>query len=144
MQLTTLKNLSYLGVFFVTTEYLGFNPEALSVLIVLMSVDVATGVIRACAQEGCRSIKSSIGMRGVLAKILVLTGLFCVALAGKGVGFDMNGLVQGAVNIFILSELYSVLGNIHSARTGKKKNEFDAVAYMLNSVKDLLRKYVKE
>lgn len=140
---SALKNISYGVVFLATTEYFGFNPESLGVLIVLMIVDITTGIIRACVQEGCHSVRSSIGVRGVLSKFLVLASLFSVGLAGQGVGFEMQAIVQGAVNILILAELYSILGNVHSARTGKRKNEFDAVAFLLKQVRGLLIKYLK-
>lgn len=140
--LTAIKNSTYVLVFAVTMEYLGFNPHSMGILIALMTVDVITGIVRACVQEGCHTVRSSIGVRGVLAKILLLTALFSVGIAGKGVGFEMNSIVQGAVNILIIAELYSILGNIHSARTGKKKNEFDAVAFILKQIKNLLTKYL--
>ena len=51
--------------------------------------------------------------------------------------------MQGAVTVFILAEAYSVLGNVHSVRTGKPKMEFDAVAVILTQVRALIEKVVK-
>lgn len=138
-----LKNAGYVVIFLATVDYLGFDPRSISILTILMFIDMVTGIARSCVNEGCRSIKSAIGIRGLLAKILVLTSLFSIGLAGRGIGFDMQLIVQGAVNILILSETYSILGNVHSAKTGKKKNEFDAVAYLMGQVRDLLRRSIK-
>lgn len=133
-----VKNMSYVAAFVASVEWLGFNAQSLSIYMALMFLDVATGVTRAAIVDGCRSVKSSIGIRGVLSKILVLTGLFSLGLAGKGVGFDMSPLVQGAVTVFILAELYSILGNIYSIRTKKRKVEFDAIAWLLHQVRETL------
>lgn len=138
-----VKNISYVAAFLATVEWLGFNTQSLSIFIILMVLDVFTGIVRSCVTEGCHTIRSSIGIRGMLSKILLLTALLSVALASKAVGFEPTLLAQGMVNVLILAELYSILGNIYSAKTGKKKVEFDAVKYMLDRVKELLIKSLK-
>lgn len=141
--LAIIKNISYVAAFIATVEWLGFNAQALTIFIMLMLIDVFTGVVRSCVNEGCHSIKSSIGIRGVLSKILLLTALLSMALTSKAIGFEPKLLAQGTVNVLILAELYSILGNIHSAKTGKKKVEFDVVKYMLDRVKELLNNALK-
>jgi hypothetical protein len=37
-----------------------------------------------------------------------------------------------------MSEAYSILGNIHSASTGKKSPEFDAVGYILQRFRETI------
>ena len=135
-----IKNLSYVVTFIASLEWLGLNPQAITVFAVLMIIDVVTGIIRAAIVLGGQSVRSSILKRGLLAKLLVLTALFSVALSGKGLGFDVSHLVQAAVNVLILGELYSILGNVHSVRTGNQKVEFDAVAFLLTRVKELINK----
>lgn len=115
----------------------------LSIFIALMIIDVITGITRSWAVKGSKSIKSKTCIHGVISKLLLLLALFSCSLAGKAVGFETDMLVQGSVSVLILGELYSILGNIHSARTGKRKVEFDAVAYLLSSVKDVLKKVIK-
>lgn len=135
-----LKNISYVAAFFATAAWLGFKPESLSIFIVLMILDVIFGTIRAGVVNGGGSIKSALLSRGVLAKLLLLGVPVTRALALKGVGYSPEMLAQGVVNVLILSEAYSILGNIHSALTLKPKNEFDAVAYILGFIKTLLDK----
>lgn len=137
------KNLSYVVVFVTSAEWLGINPEALTIFAGLMVIDVVTGTTRAYIVAGGHSVKSAVLKRGILAKLLLLASLFSVALAGKGVGFDISTLVQAAVNVLILGELYSILGNVHSVRTGNQKVEFDAVAFLLARVRELINKALK-
>jgi len=138
-----IKNFSYLVAFVASMEWLGLDPVTISIFAVLMVIDVITGIARAYYVEGGQSIRSAILKRGVVAKLLILTALFSSALAGKGVGFDMSSVTQAAVNVLLLGELYSILGNIHSTRTGKQKVEFDAVAFLLSRVKELIQKATK-
>lgn len=138
-----IKNSTYVLAYFITIQYLGFNPETLAIYSVLMVLDVFTGVVRSAMVKGWTSVKSSLGIRGMLKKILVLTGIFSVALTAKGVGFDITMFVQSTLNVFILAEAYSILGNIHSAITKKPKSEFDAVTYLLNKVEVALKAAMK-
>lgn len=137
------KNTSYVLAFIASIEWLGFDPQSLGIYAALMIIDVITGVLRAGMVDGCRSVTSANGKRGVLSKILALSGLFAVGLMGKGVGFDVAGIMQGVVTVFILAETYSILGNVYSARTGKPKLEFDAIAWLTLQIRELLLKFVK-
>lgn len=138
-----LKNSSYVLVFFASLEYLGFNPEALGILGILMILDIFTAIGRVWLNEGGRNIRSAVLKKGVTAKLLLITGLFAVALSSKSFGLDMQQFAQAVLSVLTLGELYSILGNIHSARTGEPKVEFDAVAWMLSKVKDMLSKIIK-
>ncbi len=141
--IAAFKNLSYVVAFIAASQWLGFNPLALSVLGFLMVMDVMTGVTRAYYVTGGQSIRSSIFKRGIIAKMLLISALISTALAGKGVGFEVHQLAQGFVSVLILGELYSILGNIHSIRSGTVKVEFDAVAWLLEKVKEMLTKILK-
>lgn len=141
--LTVLKNLSYIAAFFAFGEYLGFETEVMAIFVSLMIIDVFTGVVRAYVVEGGKAVRSAIGTRGILAKVLLITAIFSVALAGKGIGVEAVAFANGAMGVLILSEAYSILGNIHSSRTRKPKAEFDAVTWMLAQVRFLLEKTIK-
>lgn len=143
MSISAIKNISYVAMFIAGAEYLGFNAEALSILGVLMLIDIFTGIIRAATVEGMRSIRSAVLKKGVIAKLLLLSGLLSVGIAAKGFGLELEHFAQGIVSVLILGELYSILGNIHSVRTGEPKHEFDAVVWMLNKVKLLLDKVIR-
>lgn len=137
------KNFSYILIFIASIEYLGFKPEMLGVLGLLMIIDIITAIARVWLNEGGQNIRSAVLKRGITAKLLLWAGLFSVAIASKALGFEMHEFAQGTVSVIILGELYSVLGNIHSARTGAVKVEFDALAWMLGRVKEMLTKLIK-
>lgn len=138
-----LKNIGYVGAFVVGAEWLGFDPQSITILGALMLMDIITGICRVWMTEGGRNIKSGALKKGITAKFLVASGMFSIAIASKGVGFEMHQVANGCLMVLILGELYSILGNIHSARTGQKKVEFDAVAIILGKVKIILDKIVK-
>ncbi len=137
------KNSSYVLAFVLSLEYLGFKPETLGILGILMMLDIITAIARVWLNEGGQQIRSSVLKRGVTAKLLLFAGLLAVALTSHAVGFEMQAFAQAVLTVIILGELYSILGNIHSARTGQPKVEFDAVAWMLKRVKDILGNIIK-
>lgn len=137
------KNSSYVLVFVFSLEYLGFKPETLGILGILMMLDIITAIAQVWLNEGGQQIRSSVLKRGVTAKLLLFAGLLAVALTSRAVGFEMQAFAQATLTVIILGELYSILGNIHSARTGQVKVEFDAVAWMLKRVKDILGNIIK-
>jgi hypothetical protein len=143
LAIAAFKNFSYVAIFIASVQYLGFNPESLSILSMLMTLDMMTGIARAAVVEGGKAIRSAIFRKGILAKFLLFTGLLSVALMAKGLGFESTNYAQGIINVLMLGEAYSTLGNIHSAKTGQPKVEFDAVVWMLNKVKRIIDKVIK-
>ena len=137
---TAVKNVSYLSAFLISANFVGFQPESLAILIGLMVMDVFTGIVRSAVVNGGASIKSAVGIKGLLAKLLVLTALFSFALAAKEVGFSGTALAEGVVMTFILAETYSILGNVHSALSKSNKIEYDAVSNLMKVAKGLLGK----
>lgn len=139
-----LKNTSYVAVFVGATNYLHLSPESAAVLGVLIVTDVVTGVVKSATLRGWRSVRSSIMERGLVAKSLIVIAPATVAVAGKGVGVDLSSLAQSIISVLILSEAYSIIGNLYSVRTGQETHEFDAVAYVLQQVKEVLKKFIVE
>lgn len=144
---TSFKNTSYFIVFVYATAFLGFEPRALAALLSLMLIDTITGIVRSFVLHGGTSITSSLGTRGLLAKLLVISGLLSLGIASIGMGFDTNvikPMMSSIVIVFTLAELYSILGNIHSAVTRQPKSEYDAMGFLMRVVRDLLMKYTTQ
>lgn len=140
-----MKNISYVvAIFLTSTNYLNISAESATILGILIVVDVVTGVAKAGSIYGGSAIKSSILERGVLAKLLLVLIPACIALAGKAVGVELSSIAQDTLNVLVLSELYSIVGNIYAVKTGVDKVEFDAVAYVLGQLKGLLKNFIKE
>ena len=142
--LTFMKNTSYGVVFLTSVAYLGIAPTSVVILTFLVLSDVVTGVLKSATLSGWGSIRSSVMERGIIAKLLLILVPFVVALAGRGVGVDIGFFSQGAINVLVLSEAYSILGNIYCVRTGRPTSEFDAVAYSLNSIRSVLKNFIVE
>lgn len=137
------KNMTYVVAFVSSVEYLGFKPESLTIFTVLMLIDVFTGVMSSYMREGGRSVRSSTLKKGIASKILLLTLLFSIGLAGRGTGYDLSAFVQASVTVLILGELFSIIGNIHSSRTGQPKVEFDAVEWILRRFRIIIDNVIK-
>lgn len=142
--LSWLLNMSYVAAFLGTLAYLGFQPESIGIFVVLVVLDVIFGTIRAAIVDGCGTVRSAILSKGIIAKMLLLGVPVTCALGLKGVGFSPDLLAQSVVNVLILSETYSVLGNIHSAMYKVPKNEFDAVQWILRFIKKLLDRALRD
>lgn len=132
-----IKNSLYIPAFLAG---LGCPIQACQYLIYLMLIDFATGVIRAGMNHGWQSVKSSIGIAGIISKVTILLIPVVLIFTGKGIGMDFTALIGGVLYILVLSESYSILGNIQSIRSGKDIPEFDAVALTLKQVRNALLK----
>ncbi len=137
-----VKNAGYVILFMLSAEYLGLTPTSLVILSTLIVADVVTGILKSGTIFGWVSIKSSILQRGLIAKCLLMVAPLSLALAGKGVGISSSVLAQSVLNLLILSETYSIIGNIIAVRTGEDKVEFDAVAFVLSKVKEALKRVI--
>jgi toxin secretion/phage lysis holin len=137
-----IKNTGYVALFVLSVEYLGITPISLVILTCLIITDVATGILKSAAIHGWVSIRSSVFQRGIIAKCLLIVAPLSLAVAGKGIGFSTSVLAQSVLNLLILSETYSIFGNINAVRTGEEKAEFDAVAFVLSKVRETLKKII--
>ena len=116
--------------------YTDLPAEPVAILAVLVGVDFISGVSRAHAlAEPVTSHRMRVGM---LTKCGVITVPLVMALTAKGLGTDFTWLVQWTVSVFILSESYSIIANIHAIRTGILLPEFDAVSAILKKVRSLI------
>ena len=138
------KNSTYIAAFISGLIYLNITPISVFVLTILIVTDVITGVIKSGFLYGGDSIKSSIMERGITAKGLIILLPILIALAGKGIGFELADIAQGIITVLIFSELYSVLGNINATRTGIDTNEFDAIGWVIAGLKNVLKNIIKD
>lgn len=137
--ITILKNLAY-----IPAVYLGLSMESFGILAVLMIIDTILGIIRAGVVHGWRDVTSHKASFGILSKLAMIFVPVVVALSGKGVGMNLVPIAGGALSMLIVSETYSILGNVQSIRTRRDIKEFDAVNYTLSRIRDLLEKMLKK
>ncbi|MCK4500908.1 phage holin family protein [Candidatus Babeliales bacterium] len=135
-----LKNGMYIPAFVLAA---GISVNAINALAVLVMLDTVLGILKVVKIDGWRSVTSRRLAGGVISKLVLLLVPVTLALASLGVGVDIKWLVQSSITVLILSETYSVLGNIHSINTGKETPEFDAVQFILLRIKSLLDKLTR-
>lgn len=133
--LTILKNMGYIPV-----AFLGLSTESYGILALLMIVDTITGIIRAGVVHGWGSVNSHNLSFGVLSKMCLISAPFIVAIAGRGAGVDLTLVAKGALNMLILSEAYSVLGNTQAIRIRKDIKEFDAINIILGRLRQTIER----
>lgn len=134
------KNITYVIAVF---AYLHVSVETIIILTTLMAIDVITGVIRSGVLHGWRTVTSHLLSIGVMKKLLFLMIPFILALSAKGVGVDLMWVISWAISALILSETYSALSNIYAIHTKKDVEEFDAMSYILERLRDLLEFSIK-
>lgn len=141
--------MSFLWVQFKNSLYvpfflLGMSIHSFYILGVFILLDIITGMIRSCRIDGCRTITSKTFAFGITFKGFIVLVPLLVALAGKGVGMDLTFMARGALSMLILSEAYSILGNLYSIKTGVKQEEFDAVNWSIEQVRKTLLAIIKK
>ncbi len=134
-----VKNLAYIPM-----AFLGLSHENYTILAVLMVIDTVTGLIRSGIVHGTKTITSKNLSIGILSKLSLITIPLVIALAGKGVGLQITWLAKSALSMLILSECYSILGNIQSIRIKQDVHEFDAVNFVLEKVRNILEKTLRK
>lgn len=141
MNETTITQLKYYSLmlyapFVVIAELTGLDAIALQCLTALIVIDLITGVTKTISIR--KKPTSTRLANGVFSKLVLLFLPVCVAIAVKGLGLDYKVLIDTTLSILILSELYSIVGNIYTIRTKKEVEEFDAVSMLLK----VIRKYI--
>lgn len=116
--------------------YTGLPAEPALILASLMVIDFVAGISKALATR--QAISSRRMKAGVASKLgLLLIPLSC-ALAAKGIGGDITWIVAWVVNAMILSELYSIIANVHATRTGEILPEWDVVSMIGKKIRSFL------
>ncbi len=123
---------------------LGLPLESFNILLVFCALDIVTGVVRSYVLNGGHSITSKRFSVGLISKMMLLMIPLILAWTGKGAGVDLLFLAKGALSVLIVSESYSIFGNIYSIHTGKNQKEFDAIAFLLEKIQKTLLTLIKE
>lgn len=138
--ITLVKNVSYIPALFV-----GLSFESYTILAVFMVLDTILGVIKAAvlSHEGEKVVSYRL-KSGILSKISVMLVPLLLAWTGRGIGLDLVAVAQATLALLILSEFYSILGNIYSIYTRKKVDEFDAIGWILRILRDRIERTLKD
>lgn len=121
--------------------WLGLDGEKIAILAALMAIDLLAGMAKAVKMGD--DVTSRRLTAGVLAKVVVLTVPFVIALAARGVELDIHWLVAWALSALIVSEAYSIVGNIHTIKTGVQVREIDALSHIVKTVRRILENLLR-
>ena len=77
---------------------------------------------------------------GLISKLSLIIVPLVVAMGAKALGADSHYVLTSGMYILILSEVYSIIGNVYSARTKEEFPEYDALAMIGKQIRNLLIK----
>ena len=118
--------------------YLGIDTEAYFIYSVLLIIDLFTG----WAKAGRLGIaRTSIRMKyGILTKLMLLLMPIVLALGAKAVGVEFKTILDVCMTILVLSEVYSIIGNMYAIKSGDELPEYDAIAMIGGKLRNVLIK----
>lgn len=122
--------------------YLGLNGESFLLFSILLFIDYITGIAK--AYRIGQTITSNRMKYGMLSKLSLLIIPLVLAIGAKAVGADFTTVLMVGINILVLSEVYSIIGNIYSIRTKDELPEYDVVAMIGKRIRNVLLKYNEE
>ena len=120
------------------------NPEAVMILSIFILIDIMTGVIADARIKGATQITSKRLSFGILFKLMMLLIPMVVVLTGQGIGLNLHMLAVWSLNMLIVSEALSIIGNIQEIKTGKEVAEMDAVNLILGKVRKVLIDFLEK
>lgn len=123
-------------------SYLGIDKEKLAILAILMSIDMVTGTIKAYVTKS--DITSRRWIAGFLSKMVVLLVPFTIALMAKGVDFDIKWFIGLCISVLVVAEAYSIVGNIHTIKTGEAVREIDAVSAIVQALRRIFENILRD
>lgn len=132
----SIKHLLYL-----VFAYLEIDIEVFIILIGFMCMDSLIGSIASVRIGNPFSFKKLLW--GFCLKLCFLIIPLIVALLGKGLGHNYGLGVDIVMKVLILSEAYSIFGNIYTAKNKKKVHKMDVISMVLKSSRLLIKKLIK-
>jgi hypothetical protein len=132
-----LMNIAYIPFVWVM-QYLNLNGEVIALFAVMLGMDLVTGLGKTVAignkPESWRLAN------GIISKGVLLLIPLALAVAAKAVHMDITPLLYMVIDALILSELYSVIGNIYTIRTKKQIPEYDVLSKILKAIRNAIDK----
>lgn len=118
--------------------YLEISQEPFTIFALLLVIDYITGLWKAKILG--HSITSNKMKYGLVSKLSLIIIPIVIAMGAKALGADSHYVLTSGMYILILSEVYSIIGNVYSARTKEEFPEYDALAMIGKQIRNLLIK----
>ncbi|KLE02205.1 phage holin family protein, partial [Aliarcobacter butzleri] len=130
----------YFSIFYsyilISLDYAGIPEKTFVVMIILMTVDIVTGIWKGYI---LKELSSSPITTGILRKSGILIALYMIFL-GNSIVPELGFIANLFVGLFVLAELISIVGNIVAIREKYKISEHDALIQVSEVLKDLFKK----
>ena len=124
-------------------HYLGLDAEVMMIFSTLLVLDIITGWFKTIAVG--EKPKSWRLANGIISKVvLILVPLVMAAVAKAVHDIDVRVLFYVVVDALILSEAYSIIGNIYTINTGNKVEEFDVLSKILKLIRNSLNRLLQD
>jgi len=117
--------------------YLSMDIETTVLLIILMLIDSCLGALKAY-RLGYKP-KGSIFLWGIMSKLIFILIPVSLAMAGKTIDYDFSIVVKIVMVVLVISELYSILGNIYTIKNKEEIEKFDAVSLMIKKLQSMIK-----
>lgn len=127
---------SFVIIFSGILAYLEIAEEPFTIFALLLVIDYITGLSK--AKTLGHSITSNKMKYGLISKFSLIIIPLVITMGAKALGADSHYLLNSGMYILILSEVYSIIGNIYSIRTGEEVPEYDALAMIGKQIRNIL------
>ncbi len=122
--------------------YLNMDSEVFTIFSVLLVIDLVTGWFKTIALGN--KPESWRLANGIISKIVLIIVPLVLALALKALHIDGEAIFYVAIDALILSEVYSILGNAYTIRTGKYAKEYDVLSKLLRLIRNTLNRLLRD
>lgn len=113
--------------------FLNINTEVVNILLILMLIDTFFGIGKSYRLKA--KITMSRLLEGIMSKTMCLFIPMVVALAAKGLGYDMKALPDAILKVLVVAEAISIVTSFYVIRTGKEPKDVDIVTMLLTSIR---------
>ncbi len=121
--------------------YLGIEIESFSILMFLMVLDSTLGALKAIRLG--REFRFKKLLWGIILKLCFLIIPLIIALLGKSLDYDLRHGVSIVISILLVSEAYSILGNIYSVKNKIEVDRVDFVSQLLKTLRATMGRALK-
>ncbi|RLA77502.1 MAG: hypothetical protein DRG78_17300 [Epsilonproteobacteria bacterium] len=118
--------------------YLNIPAESIAILSILLIIDWFTGTLKVFILKG--NLKSYRAIAGMITKASIVLIVLTIGFMAKGVGLDFELYLSLLVSALIISEAYSIIGNIYVCITKEDIEEFDAVASIIKKLRLIIER----
>lgn len=117
--------------------YLGMDLETTLLLVILMLTDSVLGAVKSY-RLGYK-VKLSIFWWGISTKFIFILIPMTLAVVGKKIPIDFTASVNIIMIVMIISEAYSILGNVYAIRNKEEVEKIDAISLIIKKIRDWMK-----